>query len=108
MRRVRRRQFLVAASAILASPFAAEAQRPDSGRRIGFLVGSDSTVPEIEGFRLGLREHGYVEGENLLVEWRFAEGRGDRLQGLAAELVNQKVLVLVTSSGPAATAAIKA
>ena len=60
----------------------------------------------IEAFRQGLRELGYVEGKNIVVEWRSAEGKPDRLPALAAELVRLKVDVIVTG-GPTATRAAK-
>jgi putative ABC transport system substrate-binding protein len=82
----------------LALSFPAEAQQPKRVTRIGFLTtGSPSVFPgRIEAFRQGLREHGYVEGKNLVIEWRFAEGKLDRVQALAAELVRLKVDVIVT------------
>jgi putative tryptophan/tyrosine transport system substrate-binding protein len=55
----------------------------------------------VEAFRQGLREHGYVEGKNIVIDWRFAEGKLDRLPALAAELVRLKVDVIVTSAPPA-------
>ena len=60
----------------------------------------------IEAFRQGLRELGYVEGKNIVIEWRFAEGKPDRLPALAAELVRLKVDIIVTG-GPTATRAAK-
>ena len=60
----------------------------------------------IEAFRQGLRELGYVEGKNIVIEWRSAEGKLDRLPALAAELVRLKVDVIVTA-GPSATRAAK-
>ena len=59
-------------------------------------------------FRQGMRELGYVEGKNLVIEWRSAEGNNERLPGLAAELVNLKVDVIVTAGTPATSAAQKA
>ena len=86
----------------------AEAQQPTKVPRIGYLSSdSPSTIAvRIEAFRQGLRELGNVEGKNIVIEWRFAEGKADRLPGLAAELVRLKVDVIVTS-GPAATRAAK-
>jgi putative tryptophan/tyrosine transport system substrate-binding protein len=77
----------------------APAQQPTKIPRIGFLSAtSASTIPgRIEAFRQGLRELGYVEGKNIIVEWRYAEGKFDRLPALAAELVRLKVDVIVTS-----------
>ncbi len=66
----------------------AEAQQPKKVPRIGYLgASSPSTIPaRIEAFRQGLRELGYVEGKNIVIEWRYAEGKFDRLPALAAEL----------------------
>ena len=89
------------------APLAAEGQQTEKVRRIGFLSAA-ILDPPIDGFRQGLREHGYVEGQNLLIEWRFAEGRNDRLPGLAAELVKLKVEVVVTLAPAAVLAAKKA
>jgi len=77
--------------------------------RIGYLgFGSPSTIPtRIEAFRQGLRELGYVEGKNIFIEWRSAEGNADRLPSLAAELVRLKVDIIVTN-GPYSTRAAKA
>jgi putative ABC transport system substrate-binding protein len=86
----------------------AQAQQPKKVSEIGYLsTDSPSTIGErIEAFRQGLRELGYVEGKNIVIEGRFAEGKADRLPGLASELVRLKVDVIVTS-GPAATRAAK-
>src|SRR5437870_9803130 len=80
----------------------AQAQQPKKVPRIGFLSAiSPSTVAaRIEAFRQGLRELGYVEGKNIVIEYRYAEGNPDRLSALAAELVRLKVDVIVTG-GPA-------
>ena len=82
----------------------ASAQQPKKIPRIGFLVStSPSNISDrIEAFRQGLRELGYVDGKNIVIEWRFAEGKLDRLPTLAAELVRLKVDVIV-SAGPALT-----
>jgi putative tryptophan/tyrosine transport system substrate-binding protein len=82
----------------------AHAQQPKKTPRIGFLAAtSSSTNPgRIEAFRQGLRDLGYVEEKNIIIEWRFAEGKLDRLPGFAAELARLKVDVIVTD-GPAAT-----
>ena len=82
----------------------AEAQQPTKIPRIGFLItSSPSTIaPRIDAFRQGLRELGYVEGKNIVIERRHADGKSDRLPALAVELVNLKVDVIVTS-GPTAT-----
>jgi putative tryptophan/tyrosine transport system substrate-binding protein len=85
----------------------AEAQQPKIPR-IGYLSGaSASSAPaRVEAFRQGLRELGYVEGKNIIIEWRYAEGKLDRLPALAAELVRLEVDVIVTG-GPTATRAAK-
>ena len=76
--------------------------------RIGFLGTGSSPNPRLEAFRQGLRDLGYAEGQNILVEYRLAEGRADRLPGFAAELVQLDVDVLCTSSTPAALVAKQA
>ena len=94
------RIFALALGAMLfALCFRAEAQQPKKVPRIGFLSGqSPSTIStRTDAFRHGLRELGYVEGKNIVIEWRFAEGKLDRLPALAAELVGLKVDVIVTS-----------
>jgi putative ABC transport system substrate-binding protein len=92
----------------LALSFPGEAQQPTKVSRIGFLIaGSSSDIPErTEAFRQGLRERGYVEGKNIVFEYRYAEGKLDRLPALAAELVRLKVDVIL-SGGPQSTRAAK-
>jgi putative ABC transport system substrate-binding protein len=80
-------------------------QRPARLPRVGYLA-SGGGQERAEGFRLGLADHGYVEGRNIAVEWRDSEGRLDRLPGLAAELVGIPVDVLV-ADGTSATRALK-
>jgi putative tryptophan/tyrosine transport system substrate-binding protein len=84
------------------------AQQPAKVPRIGFLiaVSPSSLSARVEAFRQGLRQLGYVEGKNIVVEYRYAEGRADRLNELAAELVRLKVDVIV-SAGPPPTRAAK-
>jgi putative ABC transport system substrate-binding protein len=99
-----RRTFLVAfVGGILAAPLAAEAQTAEKVYRIGML-GSSSSDPLVEAFKQGLRELGYVEGRNIMVEYRSAEGRTERLPDLAADLVRLKVDVIVASSQGAVAA----
>jgi putative tryptophan/tyrosine transport system substrate-binding protein len=95
---------ILVAAVVLIFAVIAEAQQPKKVPRIGYLsVSSPSAnVGRIEAFRQGLRELGYVEGKNIVIEWRYAEGKFDRLPALAAELVQLKVEVIVTS-GPQAT-----
>jgi putative ABC transport system substrate-binding protein len=88
----------------LATIHLAEAQQPKKIPRIGYLSGSSPSAiaARIELFRQGLRELGYMEGKNILIEWRFAEGKLDRLPELSAELVRVKVDIIV-SAGPQVT-----
>jgi putative ABC transport system substrate-binding protein len=88
----------------------AEAQQPKTIPRIGFLgIGSASSVTgRFEAFRQGLRELGYVEGQNIVIEWRFAEGKREELPALASELVRLKVDVIVTAGTTATTPAKRA
>ena len=102
-----RRAFLGAvAGGLLATPLAAEAQQAGKVGRIGFLAqGSrDSGSHIAEAFRQQLRELGYVEGQNIIIEYRWAEGRAERLPDLAAELVRLQVDVIVSGGtlGPLA------
>jgi putative ABC transport system substrate-binding protein len=82
----------------------ADAQQPTKVPRIGYLTAGSLSAqsPRIEAFRQGLRELGYAEGKNLVIEYRHAEGKFDRLPALAAELVRLKVDVIVTG-GPIST-----
>jgi putative ABC transport system substrate-binding protein len=95
-----RRTFLgVISGGLLAAPLAAEAQQAAKVARIGYLVTNLAVNPHLhEAFRQGLRDLGYVEGRNLVIEYRDAEGKPERLPALAAELVALKVDVIVTPS----------
>jgi ABC-type uncharacterized transport system substrate-binding protein len=107
---MRRREFIkIFAGSAAALPLAAHAQQP-AKPVIGFLsMASPSTfASRIEGFRQGLRDLGYVEGTNITVEYRWAEGRYERLAGLAAELVRSKVDLIVTHGTPGSLAAKQA
>jgi putative tryptophan/tyrosine transport system substrate-binding protein len=104
-----RRAFL-AGFAILAAPLAAEAQPAGKVYRLGILTNTGGTLlrtPWDEFFR-GLRDHGYVEGQNLIIERRYSEGHGERWPELASELVGLKVDAIVVNTTPAALAAKKA
>jgi putative ABC transport system substrate-binding protein len=101
--------FSLTLSALLfALSVSAQAQQAENVPRIGYLSGSPtfSIAERIEAFRKGLRELGYMEGKNIVIEWRSAEGKGDRLPALATELVHLKVDVIVTA-GPLVTRAAK-
>ena len=95
------------AGGLLAAPLAAEAQPASKTARIGFLSLSSGPTPTMD-ISPGLRELGWIEGQNIAVEYRWAAGREDQLPALAAELVRLKVDVIVTSSGLAAQAAKRA
>src|SRR5262245_25755488 len=89
---------------------AAHAQAPPTGKvyRIGFLRAGAPPKVWVEEFQQGLREHGYVDGQNVRLLFRFTDGGLDPLPKLADELVQSKVDVIVASSGPPALAARKA
>jgi putative ABC transport system substrate-binding protein len=105
-----RRTFLAGTGAALfATPFAAEAQQAAKIARIGLLPVNVAANPHLqEAFLRGLRDLGYVEGRNLVIEYRNAEGKLERFPALAAELVALKVDVIVAPSTPAALAAKQA
>jgi putative tryptophan/tyrosine transport system substrate-binding protein len=96
---------------LLPWPRLAEGQQPGKVPRIGYLTaGGDLNTPgpEVETFRQGLRDLGYIEGKNVAIEYRGAEGKQDRIPGLVSELVQIKVDVLVITSLPAIRAAKQA
>jgi putative ABC transport system substrate-binding protein len=108
-----RRKLLVALGACaLAAPLFSFAQQQGKVWRVGFLSQRgrpDSLDSDVFGaFPRGMRELGYVEGKNLVIEWRFADGKVERLPSLASELVQMKVDVIVTNGTPATSAAQKA
>jgi len=101
---------LLVALALFAAPLATEAQQPANIRKIGYLSPAWFTLhtPNREAFSQGLRELGWVEGRNIAIEYRYAEGEYDRLPDLAAELVRLKVDVIFAPSAPATQAAKEA
>ncbi len=106
-----RRAFIgTLAGGLVAAPLAAEAQQVAKVPRIGYLAGASRAANSHlhEAFLQGLRDLGYVEGRNLVIEYRFAEGKLERLPALAAELVALKVDVIVAGSTLAAAAAQQA
>ena len=105
-----RRSFLTGIAALLAVPLAAEAQPAGRVYRIGVLVLAPLSArpQQWEAFRQGLREHGYVQGQNVLVEYRSADGKPERLAELAAELIQANMDVIVGSGTPPVQALQKA
>src|SRR6185437_526669 len=97
---MQRREFITfLGGTAVAWPFAAHAQQPGKVYRIGFLWDSpDAFVDALEAFRQGLNELGYVEGQTVTIEYRWAEGKPERMRELAEELVRLKVDVIVAPS----------
>ena len=96
---------LAASSAIAFKPQGAHAQQPALPRRVGvLLVGSSRESKEAQAFRQALRDAGYAEGRDVVIEWRSANGDYDRIPQLAADLVQRNVEVIVVTATPAAHA----
>jgi putative tryptophan/tyrosine transport system substrate-binding protein len=90
---------ILVAAVLLGLGVIAEAQQPTKIPRIGFLGGTSRSINQasrIEAFRQGLGELGYIEGKNIVIEWRHHEGNLDRLPALAAELVRLKVDIVIS------------
>ena len=92
---------------LLAVAVLAQAQQPGKLSRVGILFIGGRDQPNLESFKQGLRDLGYTEGKNIILEYRYAEGNQERLGDLAAELVREKVDVLVTTAASSAMAARK-
>src|SRR5512138_3345301 len=106
-----RRAFIGAlAGGLLAAPLAADAQPPAKVARIGFLTTGSlpETQMELDAFRQGLREHGYLERQNIVIEYRAANGQFERLPGLATELMRLRLDLIVAAATPSARAARQA
>jgi putative tryptophan/tyrosine transport system substrate-binding protein len=99
-------RLLTLALVFMAITCLADAQQPNKIPRIGYLSPRHGVEPREDAFRQGLRELGYIEGQNIVIEWRYAEGKLDRLPNLAAELVASKMDVIVAQA-PAAVRAVK-
>jgi len=97
------------ATVLLTTALSAEAQEPKKIPRIGYLSSLDaaSESTRSEAIRLALREHGYIEGQNIAIEYRYSEGKQDRQPELAAELVRLKVDIIVVTGGTGQTRAAK-
>jgi putative tryptophan/tyrosine transport system substrate-binding protein len=92
---------ILVAMMLLAVGVTAQAQQPGKVPRLGYLSNADAATDSArtKAIRLALREFGYIEGQNIAIEYRFAEGKVDRASGLAAELVRLKVDIIVVASG---------
>jgi len=104
-----KRRTLLAGLCAIVFMCTAQAQQSAAVPKIGVLtMGMGVSSPHLEAFRQGLREHGYIEGKTIVLEYRFAQGHVDRLPGLAAELVRLNVNVILTEGVPTALAANQA
>ena len=107
---IRRREFITMVGAAVACPVELLAQQSSKIWRVGMLdtVSRELNSANMHAFLRQLRENGYIEGQNVSVEYRWAEGHYDRLPTLAAELVRSRVAVLVTTGGEPSVLAAKA
>ena len=110
MDRVARRDFLIAVGALLTLPLAAKAQQAGNVPRIGYIVlnSAESGRHLLAAFREGLRERGWVDGQNIVIEDRYADGVVDRLRALVADLIRLNVEIMVTTSSATTWAAKEA
>jgi putative ABC transport system substrate-binding protein len=101
--------FLALCAMLFALCFSAEAQQPKKVARIGYLSSGNPTIESTraEAIRLALRERGYIEGQNIAIEYRYSEGKQDRQPELAAELVRLKVDIIVAAGGDPLVWAVK-
>jgi putative ABC transport system substrate-binding protein len=105
---LKRREFLTLLGAAVAWPLAARAQQPGKVFRIGFVGLTAAGSLRVEAFRAGLRELGYQEGRNLIIEFHWADGRYERLPAFFDDLVRRNVDVIVTHGTPGTRAARQA
>lgn len=108
MSQIRRRQFLIGAGALLAIPRSASAQQSAKIWRIGFINGGTYRASYLDAFRKGMRDLGYADGKNYVIEVEVADGKYERLPALAADLVKRNVDVIVGSTTPAVDATRRA
>src|SRR5215204_5105008 len=103
---MRRREFVLAIGGAAAWPLAARAQQGERIYRIGILepLSASRNAANLDKLRKGLRDLGYAEGRNLVIEYRSADGRAERFPDLASELVRLKVDLIVTRGTPATRA----
>ena len=96
---MKRREFITLLGGAAAWPITARAQQSSTMRHIGFLgpLSEQTQLPWTTAFLKGLRDHGWIEGTTISIDYRWAEGRSDRLAELAAELVQRNVGVIVTA-----------
>lgn len=105
---MKRREFIYLLSVAASSPLAARAQQSASPRRIGFLlVGLSPESKQAQHFTQGMRDAGYSEGRSVTIEWRSAKGDYDRVPELVADLVRNKVEVIVVDSTVATQVAMR-
>ena len=104
----RRRFIEVIAGGFVAAPLAVEAQQAGKVPRIAYIRAEAPPAADVEAFRQGLREHGYFEGKNIVVEYRWADGNDQRLRAIVADLIRVKVDLIVASAPAAARAAKEA
>jgi putative ABC transport system substrate-binding protein len=110
---MRRRKFIkfLGGAAVAAAPFAARAQQPKTAIPIVGLLGltsQEAFAEEITAFHRGLNELGYIDGRDVTIDYRWAQGHFDQLSALAADLVHQPLSVLVATGSPASAFAAKA
>src|SRR5215218_5075094 len=105
---MKRREFLgLVGSGAAAWPLAARAQQAMPVIGVVSSQTPDAIADLVRGFRQGIKDTGYVEGENIAVEYRWSDNQGDRLPALTAELVQRRVALIVASGGPASEAVAK-